>query len=143
MKDLSRLNDQTLAYLTDLPAPDDLSKTSETITFEGGTSPYARMDPKGLKASLKSMKNKNEIVVTSKKMRVEFDFGLDLPCIVWLFTDGTRESLVTAISMQYRKIFSNRQRYRVWCAKLSYIHLFAIYYDREKNVYRLDVDLHN
>ncbi len=146
VKDFSRLSDETLAEMTGLPAPKDLAKTPETITFEGKTSPYVHMDPKGLKASLKAMKDKKRIVVNSKKIRCEFDFGMDSPRIVWLLAKGscfTRESLATAISMQYRKIFSNRNRYRVWCAKLSYVHLFAIYFDPDKNVYRLDVDLQN
>lgn len=144
-KFLSRFSDKTLAEMTNLPEPDDLSRT-ETITFEGETSPYVRMDPKGLKSSLMAMKDKDSIVLASKKIRVEFDFGMRSKCIVWLFTEGnsfTRQSLATAISKQYRKIFSDRKRYKVWCAKLSYVHLYAIYFDPVKNVYMLDVDLHN
>ena len=147
---LSQFSDEKLAEVSGLPSPDKLAKVSakqETITFEGDTSSYVRMDLKGLQSCLKGMKAKNKRVIASSKIRVEFDFGLDQPYIVWLFAEDalgfTRKSLATAISKQYIKLFSDKKRYRVWCAKLSHVHLFAIYFDPDKNVYRLDVDLHN
>ena len=153
IQDLESFSDTELSAFTGLPCPREISSKpcqscnmpELTITFEGENSPYVRMDRKGLKMSLKHMKEKTSTVIYSHKIRVEVDFGLDAPLVAWLFTkrNFTRESLAVARSMQYRKIFDNRQRYKVWCSKLAYVHLYAIYYDKVKNVYRLDVDLHN
>jgi hypothetical protein len=116
-----------------------------TITFEGSTSPYVRMDQKGFKASLKDMKDKDSTVIESRKVRVQFDFFLDTPITVWLLAKRkfTRESLALAISMQFRKFFENKNKHKIWCDKLAHIHLYAIYFDVVKNLYRLDLDLHN
>jgi hypothetical protein len=143
LDDLEGFNDSVLVKWTGLPHPKDMKGL--TIMFEGETSPYARMDAKGLKVSLRSMKNPDSVVINSNKICVSLEFGLDAPCVVWLFSkhNFTRKSLAVAISMQYRKIFDDRKRYKVWCAKLSYIHLYAIYFDFVKDMYRLDVDLQN
>jgi len=144
--DLKRFSDDILSDWTGLPLPNKQLKTvKRAITFEGSTSPYVRMDPKGFKASLKDMKDKGSTVIDCQKIRVQFDFFLETPITMWLLSKRkfTRESLAYAISMQFRELFDNKKKHRIWCTKLAHIHLYAVYFDAAKNLYRLDIDLQN
>lgn len=105
--------------------------------------PYVRMDPIGFQKSLQNMYEKDECIITAKKIYVEISFGLENPRTVCWRTDEiwTRAAFAKKLAQEYQMMFRRKQMYHIWVAHLEQVHIFCLWYDPRKNAYCVEGDI--
>ena len=145
---LNGLSDSMLCEISGLPLPKTLSLPKEATRIDfhcnskGSEKLFFKVDKRGLAKSLRKMRDKDEVVMHTKKMLVKFDFGLETSRVVGLINKRywTRSDIVNAVAAEFQKMWLQKKRYGMW-AKINRIRVNTVYFNERDNVYYLDIDL--
>lgn len=157
---LRKMTDAQVCELVDLPLPHTINKCAgkgkqvstgnvRPISFEGFKAkndeviPHVHMERSKACKDLKYMKQKKQVILKGKEIKVEFDFGFDNPFVISFKNNKgywTREDIVLELIQAYDKCYKKRATYNPWC-NLSYVCVNQLYRDPTKSCYSLDVDI--
>lgn len=115
------------------------------ITFDTNEGKsYMGLSCDELTRSIGVMKNKFDIVIDKREIRVLFDTPLLEPRVVKLVPlfgakNFTRVGLGKSIAVQYQQIFNDEEKWGVWCCEIDDFYLHSVRYVPEHNYYTLDL----